>query len=397
MATLNDYGLTDAGFRRPTYTELLDAIERQARDVFGPTANLTVRSPLGMFLRIFAWALGLLFSTLEHVYNSRFIDTAIGHSLYNLGRAIGLQLLPSQKASGYLLVSGTPGVVVPMGWLAGSPTNIQYVVMEAGVIGADGTALVLAQATTAGPEGNAGSETITDIINPATPGGITSVTNPQAFDGGRDRETDEEYRNRYYQSVDFAGGVNADGIRGEILQNVDGVYSAVVYENDTDEIDENGLPPHSFEAVVYGGLDQDVAGAIFKRKAAGIQTYGNTVIPVLSDSAAVYDVRFSRPDPVPVWVRVKHLVVDRSRFPTDGMKQIQEAIISYIGGNARDGLSIGEDVIYNRIPCQILSIPGVVDFTLEISADGEIYGHGNIPIDRRQKAVTDADRVEVSQ
>lgn len=49
------WGLTSAGFRRPTYNELLDALEHKARELFGATANLTVRSPLGLFLRIFAW------------------------------------------------------------------------------------------------------------------------------------------------------------------------------------------------------------------------------------------------------------------------------------------------------------------------------------------------------
>ena len=46
--------------------------------MFGGTANLTVRSPLGLFLRIFAWILNILFSVLEDVYNSRFVDTASG-------------------------------------------------------------------------------------------------------------------------------------------------------------------------------------------------------------------------------------------------------------------------------------------------------------------------------
>lgn len=46
------WGLTSAGFRRPTYNELLDALEHKARELFGATANLTVRSPLGLFLRI---------------------------------------------------------------------------------------------------------------------------------------------------------------------------------------------------------------------------------------------------------------------------------------------------------------------------------------------------------
>ena len=101
MAKTTDWGLTDAGFRRPTYAELLDALEYKARELYGSRANLTVRSPLGVFLRIYAWMLNLLFSTLEDVYNSRFIDTAVGTSLYNLGRAIGLKLLGAQKAVGY--------------------------------------------------------------------------------------------------------------------------------------------------------------------------------------------------------------------------------------------------------------------------------------------------------
>ena len=75
MAKTTDWGLTDAGFRRPTYAELLDALEYKARELFGSKANLTVRSPLGIFLRIYAWMLNLLFSTLEDVYNSRFVDT----------------------------------------------------------------------------------------------------------------------------------------------------------------------------------------------------------------------------------------------------------------------------------------------------------------------------------
>jgi len=62
------WGLTALGFRRPTYTQLLDALEYKARELFGATANLTVRSPIGIFLRIFAWMLNILFSVVEDVY-----------------------------------------------------------------------------------------------------------------------------------------------------------------------------------------------------------------------------------------------------------------------------------------------------------------------------------------
>lgn len=52
MSTQNEWGLTERGFRRPTYTELLDALEYKARELFGSKANLTVRSPIGLFLQI---------------------------------------------------------------------------------------------------------------------------------------------------------------------------------------------------------------------------------------------------------------------------------------------------------------------------------------------------------
>jgi uncharacterized phage protein gp47/JayE len=394
MATANDWGLTDRGFRRPTYAELLDALELKAREQFGSQANLTVRSPLGIFLRIFAWILNLLFATIEDVYNSRFIDTAVGTSLYNLGRAIGLRLLPAQKAVGYLLISGGTGTVVPVGWLGATNAGMQYVVVAEGIIDDSGSVLLPAQATIPGPEGNTAENTITNIVNPMD--GITSVTNPNLFDGGRNTETDPEYRERYYASVDFAGGVNIDAIAAEVLQNVEGIYSAIGYENDTDFTDEDGLPPHSFEIVAYGGLDEDVARQIFRRKAAGIQTYGNTTVPVFSASGQIFDISFSRPDPVQVYISITNLATNPSAFPSDGAEQITEALVKFIGGNVRGGLAIGEDVIFIRLPGVVFSAAsGVIDFTLQISADSETFGENNIPVASREKAVTDAGSVTI--
>lgn len=222
------WGLTSAGFRRPTYNELLDALEHKARELFGATANLTVRSPLGLFLRIFAWILNILFSVLEDVYNSRFVDTAVGTSLLNLGRAIGLRVLSAQKASGYIMVTGPPGVIVPAGWLVETAAGIQFFAVSDTEIGADGTVMVPFRCTSTGPDGNVAAGTITTITNPGSVAGITAVTNPAAFTGGRERETDEEFRDRYYASVDYAGGVNADSIRAALLQNVDGIMESSV-------------------------------------------------------------------------------------------------------------------------------------------------------------------------
>ena len=59
---MDEWGLTEKGFNRPTYVTLLNALEYKARELFGDGINLTVRSPLGLFLRILAWIWNILFS-----------------------------------------------------------------------------------------------------------------------------------------------------------------------------------------------------------------------------------------------------------------------------------------------------------------------------------------------
>ena len=75
---------------------------------------------------------------------------------------------------------------------------------------------------------------------------------------------------------------------------------------------------------------------------------------------------------------------------------MKENILEYIGGNTRGGLNIGQDVIRVTLPTEILKVPGVVDFKLQISPDGEHFGWGNIVIAARQKAVTEESMVSVS-
>ena len=388
-----EWGVTERGFHRPTYVELLDALEYKARELFGSKANLTVRSPLGVFLRIFAWMLNIMFSLMEDVYNSRFVDTAAGTSLYNLGKAIGLRLLPAQKASGYVTFTGTPGTAIPTGFLLRTIAGLQYAVLVEGRIGEDGSVTLPVQAVGTGSDYNAAAGTVREITNPLD--GVTSCTNAAAIDGGQGRETDEEFRDRYAKSVDYAGGVNIDAIAGEILQNVDAVYSATGYENDTDEVNALGIPPHCVEIVVYGGLDQDIAEAIFRRKAGGIQTYGNKTIQVIGTSGQSFDIRFSRPTTIPVYVKINNLKTNSS-FPTDGKDLITAALIEHIGGDATSGLNIGEDVLFMALPGVILSVSGVVDFDLQISLDGKTYSEANITISTRQKAMTEAGKVSIA-
>lgn len=212
--------------------------------------------------------------------------------------------------------------------------------------------------------------------------------------GGRERETDEEFRDRYYASVDYAGGVNADSIRAALLQNVDGIMEAKVFENDTDDVDDYGLPPHSIEAVVYGGLDSDIAQIIYKELGAGIQTTGQKVVEVITASGATKAIHFNRPHPVPVYVKVVGLSTSGD-FPHDGVDQLRAAIVAYIGDNESGGVSIGETLYHQRLPAVLYKVPGVLDFDVLIGTDAENLQADNIPVDSRSKVVTDDGMVTI--
>lgn len=388
-----DWGLTPKGFYRPEYVQILNAIEYRARELFGDNVNLTVRSPLGILLRIDAWMLNILFGVLEKVYNSRFVDTSEGNSLYNLGRMIGMYLLPAGKATGYVTIEGTEGTVIPAGYLLSTPGGLQYTVMREEIIGAEGKILALIQAVQTGREYNTDAGTIINIVNPAAVRGIKGVCNESPVINGRERETDAEYRDRYYKSVDYAGGVNTEAVRAALLQDVQGVYTAYVYENDSDMYDPvYKLPPHSIEAVVYGGLDEDIARAIYEKKAGGIQTNGNKSVPVMTNSEQLIDISFSRPDLINIYIKIFNLETNED-FP--GEDTIKEAVINFIGGDASGGLGIGADVPYQGIPAIIMQIKGILDFDFVIGKSAENLNREKVEIGIREKAVTSADKVVI--
>lgn len=127
----------------------------------------------------------------------------------------------------------------------------------------------------------------------------------------------------------------------------------------------------------------------------GGKTYGNTTVAVISATGTTYDIHFSRPAPVKIWVRVYNLVTN-NQFPLDGIEQIKQSLVNHIGGNVRGGLDIGQAVICVTLPTEVLKVSGVVDFDLQISSDGENYSWNNIAIAAREKAVTEEGLVDVS-
>ena len=191
--------------------------------------------------------------------------------------------------------------------------------------------------------------------------GFDSVTNPLDATLGDEIESDADAKARRNESVANAGNATLEAIRAKLLQ-VDGVAAVNMFENTAIIPDVSGRPAKSYEAVIQGGLDADLAQVLFDTKPAGIQQVGSVVVGVFDSQGFSQDQRFSRPTAVPIYLEVD-LVTDAS-FPVDGLAQAAAALLAY-----GDSLNISDDVIvFTKMICSLDSINGILDVVIRLGA-----------------------------
>lgn len=230
--------------------------------------------------------------------------------------------------------------------------------------------------------------TIRELAVPIS--GLVETYNIGSLSVGRLTETDEEYRIRGQQAsiVDGVGTIPA--IEASLLSNVAGVTSAILVENDTSVTDLDGRPPKSYEVIVVGGEDSDIAEDLFRTKPAGIQTYGSETEIVLDQNGINRSISFTRPTAVTLDVRVTYSIYDEEIFPITGNAAIQEIVANYI-----NGLGLNKDVIPTRIYGPIYSgVDGIDDLIVEID-DGGGFTEDRLPISQSQYASTTENDVTI--
>lgn len=236
--------------------------------------------------------------------------------------------------------------------------------------------------------------TIDTIVTPVS--GITGVENPVNGTVGTHHEIDSLLRIRRRQSL-FAANGTEQAILAGVLNNVTGIRSISISSNRTSVQNSKGLAPHSFELVVSGGNDRDIAQAIFNAQPAGIESFGTLAPILINDSEGTpQPIRFSRPTPVFLHIEIRRSLYSEEEYPTTGDDLIKQAIVDW----SIEGLPIGKDVIRQRLISPIYSIDGIEDVQVRIartvSATGTpVYRNDNIAIANREFADVDTDRIQV--
>jgi uncharacterized phage protein gp47/JayE len=382
-------GLSANGLEIRTQPELQALIE-QALAAALPGVNVHA-GPLQQLVGIVSEELAIAWEALQAIHGATDPATASALALDRVAALTGTLRRRPTRSRVVAAVNLNPGTTLPAGSLAavaGVPDaqfRTRVAVTNAAPI--PGNRDVELEALDTGPIA-APAGTLTVIVAPVA--GWNSITNALDAELGTNIEGDDALRRRREAELTALGGGTVDAIRADLLR-VPEVRAARVFENTTDVVNADGLPPHSFEAVVLAGDDDAIARQLWTSKPAGIETYGSVRVSVEDSAGEPHTIRFSRPiaRPIRFFVNVR---VDPSLFPADGIAQIQRNIVEL--GDREHG--VGDDVVRSRFYCTAFAVAGVLDVpALLIGFDGGTIANLNLPIGARELATFDTSRTVV--
>lgn len=388
------YGITTTGFNAKTLSEIISETEASFKTAFGDAINLQETSPLGQIKGVLDERISLLWELSEAIYNSQYPNTAEGTSLDNIASINNITRLQATESQVTATITGTANAIVPANFIAyvNGNESSEFETLQEYTIGSGGTVDVEMYATTTG-ETVAYSGTLTEIQTPTS--GIDSITNALDAELGRDVETDTDFKIRRLLLLQKSGTATIEGIRNSLISNVENVTNALVVENNTLSTDLDGRPAKSIEVYVLGGLDQDIADEIFNSKPAGIATYGTTSQTVIDSQSQSHTISFSRSTEVDIYLIVnitKNTTASEGDiYPTDGDTQVETAILNYV-----NDLSIGDDVIVNKLYTPINTVAGVIGIEIFIGTSASPTTSTNIPINVFEISVFDSSRITIN-
>lgn len=349
------------GFTPPDYATVKADILRDVQNQL-PEAATGADSDFGVRAAALAASVEGLYAHQAWIARQIFPDTADTEYLEKHADEHGLTRKRATLAQGTATFSGTPGAAIPLGTEAKTVAGLVFVTSEAGVIGADGTALVPVCAGTAGTAHNLAAGT--GLALTSAPSGVHGAAAlATATTGGTSAETDAELLARVLDVLRNppAGGNKADWRRWAM--NVDGVSAAYVFPLrrglgtvDVCITSAGGLPSAEILETTRAALDQ--------ARPAGASDF-LVLAPVLA------------PVPVSAQVRLSGLTLEQAR------EAIATALAAYFAT-----LEPGDPVYLSRIEMAISGVLGVVDRVVSTPA-------ANVDMDAIQWARLGAVTVEL--
>lgn len=385
------YGITDAGFTLKEFEILRAEIEAYQKLHIDDGLDLSDDSPLGQINVSHILKLAELWQLAQKTYVSRDPDQAGDWALDVLAAMTGTYRSPWAKTIVNATVVLDPYKSLPAGSIAnltGRP-NSQFILIEE-IEGSDegGSFDAVFEAASDGAivvvEGQ-----LSEIA--VAVDGWVSVDNTEPGLIGSQPERDEEFRMKRERELSASGSSTLNSIISTISQT-SGVIDVYGAENNKSII-VDGIPPHSVHIIVYGGVDADIADAIWRSRGAGTGMYGTKTGNVTDSEGVIHVMRWDE-----TIERIFSCTINVNRelgwITTDGISKnaVKQAVFDYI-----TALKIGQSAIYDKIRASAVLIDGVKSLaSCIIKLDSESAGVIDLAVAKNEIIITDLDNITVT-
>lgn len=378
------FQVTSAGIAAPSFAEVLDYYQTQAKSIFGQDVNLDPDTQDGQLISIFAAALSDVNAEAINVYSAYNPQSAIGVALDSAVKTNGIARRAATHSTADVTLSGANGTVITDGTVRDADGNEWSLPPSVTIVGTSVT--VTATCTKAGAI-EAAANTITTIGTPTA--GWTSVTNVSAATPGVNAQTDAELRQQQAISTMQPSLSLWEGILGAVGA-INDVVSVGGINNDTSSTSAEGIPAHAIALVVYGGDADTIGETIFLEKSAGVPTYGSTSVTYTDRYGNANTVNFTRPTAVPISVAIT--ISQNPGYTSAEVELIKSRIASYI-----NGLGIGVDVNVSRVLSNVIKTDdGTVDTFFNVTALSVNGSTTSVTVDWDEMATCDEDDIVIT-
>lgn len=389
--------LTQTGVILPDTADLRNVVESEFRDAFGADLDVSPETPQGVLIVAETLARDRVVrnnAALANQINPNLAGGVFLDAIWGLTGGQRVAATPSIVRD--VILTGVPGTIVPAGSLASVGEEGPQFALLSTVILTSGSATGTFQSVDLGSIPAPVSE-LTRIVSGVL--GWETVSNPFPAEIGRDEESDIAARIRRRQTLAAQAITLPEAIMSGIY-TIEGVRSAVFRENVTNApitIEGVTLAPHSVFVCVDGGTDQNVAAMLLRKKSIGAGWNGSTTVDVTDPfTGQVYEVSFSRPDPVPVFVRV---TVRGGTTFSDVPALVRQAMIDYALGlqEGEVGFVVGNDVSAFELASAVNRVtPTIHVQSVTLSTDGTTFSSNAVPISIEQIATLLAGDIAVT-
>lgn len=344
---------TQAGLIVPAESDVLAGVQSDMNAAFGGGLNSALETPQGQLASSQTAVIGD--KNNEFVYFTNQVDPQYADGRFQdaIGRIYFLTRKPATSTAVTVTLTGLAGTVVPAGTLAQDTSGNTYICTGDATIASTGTVTAEFQNIDTGPIPCAAG-TLTTVYQ-AIPGWDAITNDADGIMGSVvESRADFEYRRKNSVALNATGTPESIYATVYDLENVLDVY---VIDNPKGIVVNKGVTnypmlPHSVYVAVVGGLDADIAAAIWRKKDLGCDYNGNTSVTVKDESGynfpqPTYEVAFERPVSLPIKFAVN--IVNDPTLPSNIVDLVKASIIArFNGADGTNRERIGSSIFASR-------------------------------------------------